>query len=159
MSFFKKELNMVEKVAGLGPRLRQKVENVEKVSDHLPQHPMLQLSGPFTESKRDHLERYEEVHPFEKSESWMFPTVDEMIPKIKKYARKHDLDPPSEEEFKNMGLDALKEEMKLLEARVAYKKKCKSKCSQVEFAAEMKKINGMDKETLKLATKALKKKK
>jgi len=154
MSFFKKELNMVEKVEKV-----EKVENVEKVSDHLPQHPMLQLSGPFTESKRDHLERYEEVHPFEKSESWMFPTVDEMIPKIKKYAKKHELDPPSEEEFKNMGLDALKEEMKLLEARVAYKKKCKSKCSQVEFAAEMKKINGMDKKALKEATKALKKKK
>jgi len=151
MSFFKKELNMVEKV--------EKVENVEKVSDHLPQHPMLQLSGPFTESKRDHLERYEEVHPFEKSESYFFPTVDEMKPKIKKFASKNDLDPPSEEEFKGMNLDDLKEEYKLLKARAKYKNKCLNKCSPDERDVMLGKINGMDKEDLKVATTALKKKK
>ena len=72
MSFFKKD--MVEKV-----------EKVEKVSDPLPQHPMLQWSGPSPESKRDHLEDYEEVQPFEESEGFMdrFRSTDTMRKKFK----------------------------------------------------------------------------
>jgi hypothetical protein len=79
MSLFKKELNIVEKV-----------EKVEKVSDPLPQHPMLQWSGPSSESKRDHLEDYEEVQPFEESEGFMdrFRSADTMRKRFQKLCEK-----------------------------------------------------------------------
>ena len=51
MSFIKKESNIVEK------------DLVSKVSDYLPQHPVLQWSEQAV-PKRDHLEEYTEVRPF-----------------------------------------------------------------------------------------------
>lgn len=79
MSFIKKELNIVENA-----------EKVEEVSDHLPQHPMLQWSGPEPESKRDHLEDYEEVKPFEESEGFLdrFRSAGTMRKKFKKLCEK-----------------------------------------------------------------------
>jgi len=56
MSFIKKESNIVEN------------ELVSEVSDYIPQHPMLQWSGQAAVPKRDHLEDYKEVRPFEESE-------------------------------------------------------------------------------------------
>jgi hypothetical protein len=40
----------------------------EETSVHEPQHPMLKWKGPQKEEKRDHLEEYNEVQPFEDSE-------------------------------------------------------------------------------------------
>lgn len=76
MSFIKKTLNIIEKV--------------EKKSDHLPQHPMLQWSAPSPEQKRDHLEDYKEVQPFEESEGFldMFSSVASLRKTYKKLCEK-----------------------------------------------------------------------
>tara|TARA_B110000977_G_scaffold191247_1_gene263091 strand:- start:97 stop:588 length:492 start_codon:yes stop_codon:yes gene_type:complete len=161
MSFFKKELNMVEKVAGLGPRLRQKVENVEKVSDHLSQHPMLQLSGPSPpESKRDHLERYEEVHPFEKSEASWFKnpfkkkTANELRDEIKAYAAENKL--KATEGVDGMIRTALKAEMALLKLKKEYRDLCEKNLVEKDRPTkEM--IDKMDKKTVKQNIKQMKK--
>ena len=63
MSFINKELKIVENV--------ENVEKDEEVSYHLPQHPVLQWSGPEPKSKHDHLEDYKEVKPFEQSEGFL----------------------------------------------------------------------------------------
>ena len=82
MSFIKKELKIVEEVG--------EVEEAEEVSYHAPQHPMLQWSGPERKSKRDHLEDYKEVKPFEESEGFLdrFRSVGTMRKKFKKLCEK-----------------------------------------------------------------------
>ena len=158
MSFFKKELNMVEKVAGLGPRLRQKVEKVEKVSDHLSQHPMLQLSGPSPESKRDHLERYEEVHPFEKSEGWnpfkKKKPANDLRKEIKAYAAENKL--KVTEGVDDMNREALQAEMALLKLKKEYRDLCGKNLVKKNRPTKDE-IDKMDKKTVKQKIKQMKK--
>jgi len=149
MSFFKKELNMVEKV--------EKVENVEKVSDHLSQHPMLQLSGPSPESKRDHLERYEEVHPFEKSEGWnpfkKKKPANDLRKEIKAYAAENKL--KVTEGVDDMNRKALQAEMALLKLKKEYRDLCS--VNLVEKNRPTKEmIDKMDKKTVKQKIKQMK---
>ena len=58
MSFFKKDLAVVE----------ENLPIPEPSEEHIPQHPMLQWDGPTAAPKRDHLEDYNEVQPFENAE-------------------------------------------------------------------------------------------
>tara|TARA_B110000211_G_scaffold196411_1_gene225431 strand:+ start:188 stop:670 length:483 start_codon:yes stop_codon:yes gene_type:complete len=149
MSFFKKELNMVEKV--------EKVENVEKVSDHLSQHPMLQLSGPTPELKRDHLERYEEVHSFEKSAWPAFLTkksANDLRDEIKAYAAENKL--KITEGVDDMKRDALKAEMALLKLKKEYRDLCGKNLVKKNRPTKDE-IDKMDKKTVKQKIKQMKK--
>ena len=156
MSFFKKELNMVEKVEKV-----EKVENVEKVSDHLSQHPMLQLSGPSPpESKRDHLERYEEVHPFEKSEANWFKnpfkkkSANDLRKEIKAYAAENKL--KVTEGVDDMKREALKAEMALLKLKKEYRDlSSENLVKEKRPTKEM--IDKMDMKTVKQDIKQMKK--
>ena len=155
MSFFKKELNMVEKVEKV-----EKVENVEKVSDHLSQHPMLQLSGPTPELKRDHLERYEEVHPFEKSAWPAFKnpfkrkSANDLRKEIKAYAAENKL--KVTEGVDDMKREALKAEMALLKLKKEYRDlSSENLVKEKRPTKEM--IDKMDMKTVKQDIKQMKK--